>query len=67
MLSMPEYMGYISEITGVPLKFVRSESTRDTYVSDNTKRRQLVGNCRTAWKAGIRLTIEAPLPELFKL
>jgi UDP-glucuronate 4-epimerase len=65
-LTMPEYMGYISEITGVPLKFIRSELTRDTYVSDNTKRNRLVGNCRTDWKSGIRRTIDAHLPGLIQ-
>jgi nucleoside-diphosphate-sugar epimerase len=65
-LSMPQLLGYISEITGVPVKFVRGETTRATLVSDNTKRRKLVGPSRVEWREGVREVIRAHLPELIK-
>jgi nucleoside-diphosphate-sugar epimerase len=65
-LSMPQVLGYVSEITGVPVNFVRSDTTRATLISDNTKRLGLVGKCQVDWRDGVRQVVEAHLPGLIK-
>jgi UDP-glucuronate 4-epimerase len=67
MVTMPEYLGYVSEITGVPLTFIPSESTRDTYVSDNKRRKMMVGECHVDWRDGVRRTIDAHIPGMIKV
>ncbi|WP_404477543.1 NAD-dependent epimerase/dehydratase family protein [Novosphingobium sp. BL-52-GroH] len=66
VVTMPEYMGYVSEITGLPVDFVRSPTTRDTYVSDPAKRKALVGATQVEWRDGIRRTVAAHMPHLLK-
>jgi UDP-glucuronate 4-epimerase len=62
----PEYLGYISEITGVPLRFERGEYYRDMYLCDNSKREAIAGRCSIGWRQGIAATIEAHMPGLIK-
>jgi UDP-glucuronate 4-epimerase len=53
---------YIASITGVQARFARSNVMRQTYAFDNTKRRELIGNCSVHWKDGVRRTLEAHFP-----
>ena len=61
-----EYLGYISEITGVPVRFERGEYFRDMYLTNNSKRESIVGKCRIAWREGMEQTIAAHFPDLIK-
>jgi UDP-glucuronate 4-epimerase len=61
-VGIQDCMEYISEITGVKARFVRSDVTRQTYAFDNAKRRALIGNCSVHWKEGVRRTIESHFP-----
>jgi nucleoside-diphosphate-sugar epimerase len=62
VVSVRELMTYVSEITGVPVRFVPSEVTRDTFAYDNTRRRALIGDCEVGWREGVRRTIETHFP-----
>ena len=49
---------YVAELTGVTPNFVESAITFDSFVSDNTRREQLIGKCSVHWKDGVRDTFE---------
>jgi hypothetical protein len=38
-----EYIDYISEVSGVPVSYLRGDYYRDNYLTDNSKREALVG------------------------
>ncbi len=61
-----EYLGYISEITGVPLRFKRGSYYRDMYLCDNSRRVAIAGTCHVGWRDGIRRAIDAHFPGLIK-
>jgi nucleoside-diphosphate-sugar epimerase len=64
VVSVREMMQYISDITGVPVSFQPSDVSRNTFVSDNTRRRGLIGDCQIEWRAGVRRTVDAHFPGL---
>ena len=64
IVSDVEYISYISELTGVPLKFERGAYYRDNYATDNSKREAIAGKCAIGWKDGIAATIAAHFPDL---
>ena len=57
-----EVIKYISEITGVAAKFERSEVTRPSLLSDNSRRIAMVGQCQIGWREGVRRVIQDHLP-----
>jgi nucleoside-diphosphate-sugar epimerase len=57
-----QYCDYLGELAGLTPHYVESEVTFDAFISDNTRRRQLIGDCRVHWKDGMRRTIEARFP-----
>jgi nucleoside-diphosphate-sugar epimerase len=65
-VSVREMMQYISNLTGVEVRFEPSDITRNPFVSDNTRRRALIGDCQVRWHEGIRRTIEAHFPGMIK-
>jgi nucleoside-diphosphate-sugar epimerase len=61
-ISVRDMMDYISALTGVPVRYQPSDVTRATFVSDNTRRRALIGDCSVSWREGIPKTMEAHFP-----
>ncbi|WP_340315794.1 NAD-dependent epimerase/dehydratase family protein [Rhizorhabdus argentea] len=59
-----EYIRYISEITGVPVEFLRGTYYRDNYLTDNSKREAIAGKCQIHWKDGIARAIAAHFPDM---
>lgn len=59
-----EYISYIAELGGVPLKVERGEWYRDAYLTDNTKREAIAGKCEIGWREGFAATIKAHFPGL---
>jgi hypothetical protein len=57
-VSMRELCEYIASIIGVKATFQESSSWPDFFLSDNTRREQLVGKCEVHWKDGIRELVE---------
>jgi len=58
------YCGYMGEIAGLNPKFQRIRDAVRQTVTDNTRRRELVGDCRVKWREGMRQMIAARHPEL---
>jgi UDP-glucuronate 4-epimerase len=65
-VGIQDLMGYISELTGVPADFVPSDVTRATLAFDNTRRRNLIGDCEVPWREGVRRTLETHFPGAVK-
>jgi hypothetical protein len=45
-------------LTGVTATYVESPISFDSFISDNTRREQLIGKCEVHWREGIRSTFE---------
>ena len=58
------YCGYMAELAGLKPKFEPSRDAVRHTVTDNTRRKELVGDCRVKWQEGMRRMIEARHPEL---
>lgn len=59
-----EYIDYISQISGVPVSYLRGNYYRDNYLTDNSKREALVGKCQIHWREGIADTIASHFPDM---
>jgi nucleoside-diphosphate-sugar epimerase len=58
------YCAYMAEIAGLKAAFERSRDGIRHTVTDNTRRRELVGDCRVKWQDGMRRMVEVRHPEL---
>ena len=58
------YCRFMAKIAGLEAKFQRTPEAVRHVVTDNTKRIELVGNCRVKWQDGMRQMITARHPEL---
>jgi nucleoside-diphosphate-sugar epimerase len=63
-VSIEEWCGYFSELTGVPATFAPTEQTIDSVQIDLTRMHKLVGTTSVSWKDGMRRMVEARHPEL---
>lgn len=63
-VSIEEWCGYFSELTGVPATFAPTEQTIDSVQIDLTRMHELVGTTSVGWKDGMRRMVEARHPEL---
>jgi UDP-glucuronate 4-epimerase len=57
---------YVSEITGVPVRFELNERHRMSCAFDNTRRMALIGACEVPWREGVRRSLEARFPDVVK-
>ncbi|MBM4462250.1 MAG: NAD(P)-dependent oxidoreductase [Chloroflexi bacterium] len=58
------YCRYMGEIAGLKPEFLHIPEAVRHIVTDNTRRRELVGDCRVKWREGMRQMIAARHPEL---
>jgi nucleoside-diphosphate-sugar epimerase len=58
------YCSYMADMAALKPKFDRSRDGIRHTVTDNTRRRELVGDCRVKWQDGMRRMVEARHPEL---
>jgi nucleoside-diphosphate-sugar epimerase len=58
-----ELCEYIGELTGIAPQYVESEFIFDSFASDNTQRRKLIGGCKVGWRDGVRSTLARHFPE----
>jgi UDP-glucuronate 4-epimerase len=63
-VSVEEWCGYLSELTGVPVRFAPTRDTIDSVQIDLTRMHELVGTTAVAWKDGMRRMVAARHPEL---
>jgi len=64
-LNMREYVSWLAQRAGLEVRFEPSEESRASFVSDNTRRRSLVGDCAVDWRDGMVRAIEAHVPGAF--
>ncbi len=58
------YCSYMADMAALKPRFDRSRDGIRHTVTDNTLRRELVGDCRVEWQEGMRRMIQARHPEL---
>jgi UDP-glucuronate 4-epimerase len=63
-VSIEEWCGYLSELTGVAAKFSPTRDTIDSVQIDLTRMHELVGATSVGWRDGMRRMVEARHPEL---
>jgi hypothetical protein len=52
-------MSQLAGEAGLEADFVPDERSRESFASDNTRRRELVGDCKVHWRDGMRRAVEA--------
>jgi UDP-glucuronate 4-epimerase len=63
VVSHRELCAYMGELSGLTPQYVEAEITMDSFASDNTRRRELIGDCEVNWRDGIRSTLAQKFPE----
>jgi nucleoside-diphosphate-sugar epimerase len=63
-VSERQMLEQIAALTGLEPRTRESETAFNFFVSDNTRRRQLLGPCRVPWREGFRRSIAARFPGL---
>ncbi len=63
-VSIEEWCGYLSTLTGVPAKFAPTADTIDSVDIDLTRMHELVGRTTVPWKDGMKRMVRARHPEL---
>jgi hypothetical protein len=58
------YCGYMAEMAGLKPSFEHLRDGVRHTVTDNTRRQELVGDCRVKWQDGMRRMVAARHPEL---
>ncbi|KKD06681.1 hypothetical protein TN53_17670 [Streptomyces sp. WM6386] len=64
-LSLREYCTVLARWAELKVDFVPGAGSRQSFASDNTRRRSLIGDCRVGWEEGMRRAIEAHYPDAF--
>jgi nucleoside-diphosphate-sugar epimerase len=63
--SVQEFMAFLAGEAGLDANFVHDERARESFVSDNTRRKSLVGECSVHWREGMARAVEAHYPGAF--
>jgi hypothetical protein len=63
-VSIEEWCGYFSELTGLPVRFSPTRDTIDSVQIDLTRMHELVGATGVRWRDGMRRMVAARHPEL---
>jgi nucleoside-diphosphate-sugar epimerase len=63
-VSIEQWCGFLSELTGVPVRFAPTRDTIDSVQIDLSRMHQLVGTTTVDWQEGMRRMVAARHPEL---
>jgi nucleoside-diphosphate-sugar epimerase len=63
-VSVEEWCGFLSELTGVPVRFAPTRDTIDSVQIDLTRMHELVGTTSVDWRDGMRRMVASRHPEL---
>jgi nucleoside-diphosphate-sugar epimerase len=63
-VSVEEWCGYLSELTGVPARFAPTRDTIDSVQIDLSRMHKLVGTTSVHWQDGMRRMVASRHPEL---
>src|SRR5699024_1559296 len=58
-----EMCAYMAGLAGVTESYVESPVTMDAFIADNTRRRELIGPCRSNWRDALRTVYETRFAE----
>jgi nucleoside-diphosphate-sugar epimerase len=64
-VTLRECMSYLADAAAIPVEFVADARARESFVSDNTRRKELLGDCSVPWQDGMRRAVEAHFPGVF--
>ena len=65
-VSIEEWCGYLSELTGLPVEFASTDQTIDSVDVDLTRLHELVGPSTVDWRRGLRRMVAARHPQLLR-
>jgi UDP-glucuronate 4-epimerase len=65
-VSIEEWCGYLSELTGIEARFDPTDATIDSVQIDLTRMHDLVGTTAVGWRDGMRRMVAARHPELLQ-
>ncbi len=66
VVSVQEWTAYLTELTGVEIPLVETETAIPSVIADLTKAHELIGRTEVGWRDGMRRMIEARHPELLR-
>jgi nucleoside-diphosphate-sugar epimerase len=64
-VTVEQFMCHLAAESGREVRFERDARARQSFVSDNARRRELLGRCRVNWRDGMRDAVAAHFPEAF--
>lgn len=59
-----EFCRYLAGLAGIEPRFEESDHAFNSFITENTRRRELVGNCTVHWRDGMRRVIAARFPQV---
>jgi nucleoside-diphosphate-sugar epimerase len=65
VVGLREYMSDLAGAASRPVEFVPDDRARASFASDNTRRRELLGDCRVHWREGMRRAAAVQFPGAF--
>ena len=63
--SVYEFMSHLAGLAGLEADFEPDDRARESFVSDNRRRKELIGDCAVAWRDGMPRAVEAHYPGAF--
>jgi hypothetical protein len=63
--SVYEFMSHLAGLAGLEADFEPDDRARESFVSDNRRRKELIGDCAVAWRNGMPRAVEAHYPGAF--
>ncbi len=64
-VTLREMVNELAQRASLEAEFVPDEAARAGFVSDNTRRRELLGHCVVDWRDGMARAVEAQIPGAF--
>jgi nucleoside-diphosphate-sugar epimerase len=59
-----EFCRYLGTLAGIEPRFEESDQAFNSFITENTRRRELVGNCKVHWRDGMRRAIATRFPHV---
>jgi nucleoside-diphosphate-sugar epimerase len=62
-VSERQYCDHLAAMAGLEVSYVESDITYDAFISDNTRRLELIGPCKVDWREGMPRAVASWFPE----
>ena len=63
-VTLPTFVDELAARAGLRARYVRDDRARSSFLSDNTRRRELLGDCTVHWREGMARAVDAHMPGL---